>query len=229
MNQCVKSNTEVPVIGPPTPSRDKVPYAGSINDAQYFISLPNLRQFGDYSCGATCVQMIMNWLVPYQADYNLSDYMESLGTTPETGTSPSSILAFFKTQSMSCISREGWTLDELAESLDAGRPMLMAIQAWFGENRNCCRNCCGIGAKSLDYLDDGHWVICVGYRKVKDKYTFYFNDPACVGYCLLEGEKLETRWVDKDAAGESHKHYGIVVDLVKPPKAYNPWGVFHLD
>ena len=97
MNQCVKSNTEVPVIGPPTPSRDKAPYVSTICDADVLISFPNLRQFGDYSCGATCVQMIMNWLVPYQADYNLSDYMESLGTTPEAGTSPNKILAFFKT------------------------------------------------------------------------------------------------------------------------------------
>ena len=226
MNQCVKNNTtEVPVIGPPTPSRDEVPYVGTICDADVFISLPNLRQFGDYSCGATCVQMIMNWLVPYQADYNLSDYMESLGTTPETGTSPSSILAFFKTQSMSCISREGWTLDELAESLDAGRPMLMAIQAWAVEPENSG----GTEKKYPGDYDNGHWVICVGYRKVKDKYTFYFNDPACVGHCLMTGEDLKTRWVDKDADGEPHWYYGIVIKADKPPKAYDPCGVFHLD
>lgn len=227
MNQCVKNNTDVPVIGPPTPSRDAVPYVGSINDADVFISLPNLRQFGDYSCGATCVKMIMNWLVPYKADYNLSAYLEYLGTTPEIGTSPDSILAFFDRQSVSYESREGWTMEELAESLDAGRPMIMAIQAWFGENKNCG----GSREKSSDDLDDGHWVICVGYRKVKDehmkdKYTFYFNDPACVGHCLLEGDTLETRWIDKDADGKEHWHYGIAVE---PSKAYDPWGVFHLD
>ena len=221
MNQCVKNNTEVPVIGPPTPSPEAVPYAGSISDAQYFISLPNLRQFGDYSCGATCVQMIMNWLVPFFADYNLSDYLEYLGTTPETGTSPDSILAFFDRQSVAYESRDGWSLDGLAESLRAGRPMIMAIQAWAVGPENCG----GTGEKSPDELDDGHWVICVGYRKVENKYTFYFNDPACVGHCLLEGEELEDRWIDKDADCKEHRHYGIAVE---PSKAYDPCGVFQL-
>ena len=215
-----KKNGE-PVIGPPTPSWNAVRYAGSINDADVFIKLPNLRQFGDYSCGATCVQMIMNWLVPYKADYNLSDYLDFLGTTPEAGTSPSSIVEFFSRQEVPYEKKEGWTIQELIEKLNAGCPMIMAIQAWSGGSEDCG----GTEKKCQDGLDNGHWVICVGYRKVNTQYIFYFNDPACVGYCLMEGRTLEKRWVDEDADCKRYCHYGIAVE---PSKAYDPCRVFYL-
>ena len=69
-------------------------YAGSLSDAEVFIDLPALRQYGGYTCGAACVQMLMNWLFPYAADLNLAQYEALLGTTPEDGTPPDAILAF---------------------------------------------------------------------------------------------------------------------------------------
>ena len=71
-------------------------YAGRTQDADVLIDIPNLRQYGGYTCGTTCVQMLMNWLEPYQADLNLTAYEEALGTTEEAGTSPGAILAFFE-------------------------------------------------------------------------------------------------------------------------------------
>mgnify|MGYP001013800334 FL=1 len=41
------------------------PYAAFLSDADVLIDVPALRQYGDYTCGATCVQMLMNWLYPY--------------------------------------------------------------------------------------------------------------------------------------------------------------------
>ena len=38
------------------------PYAAFLSDADVLIDVPALRQYGDYTCGATCVQMLMNWL-----------------------------------------------------------------------------------------------------------------------------------------------------------------------
>ena len=58
-------------------------YDGSLADADVYIEIPALRQYGGYTCGATCVQMLMNWLDPYNADLNLTRYEELLGTTPE--------------------------------------------------------------------------------------------------------------------------------------------------
>ena len=46
-------------------------YAGGVQEADVFIDIPNLRQYGTYTCGATCVQMLMNWINPYDSDLNL--------------------------------------------------------------------------------------------------------------------------------------------------------------
>ena len=55
-------------------------YDGSVRDADVLIEIPALRQYGGYTCGTTCVQMLMNWLFPYEADLNLATYEELLGT-----------------------------------------------------------------------------------------------------------------------------------------------------
>ena len=51
---------------------DQTLYAGEIQEADVFIDIPNLRQYGGYTCGTTCVQMLMNWMFPYQGDLNLA-------------------------------------------------------------------------------------------------------------------------------------------------------------
>lgn len=56
-------------------------YSGYPTDEDKFVGVQNLRQYGNYTCGTTCVQMLMNYLYP-------RDYHENLGTTPEHGTSP---------------------------------------------------------------------------------------------------------------------------------------------
>ena len=81
------------------------PYDGQIQDADVFIDMPNLRQYGGYTCGTTCVQMVMNWLDPYQADWNLAAYEEELGTNEEAGTPPGSIVSFFEENSVTVTAR----------------------------------------------------------------------------------------------------------------------------
>lgn len=106
------------------------PYDGQIQDADVFIDMPNLRQYGGYTCGTTCVQMVMNWLDPYQADWNLAAYEEELGTNEEAGTSPSSIVSFFEENSVTVTAKENRTTPELASALYQGHPVLLCIQAW---------------------------------------------------------------------------------------------------
>lgn len=36
------------------------PYVETVEDADIFIDMPNLRQYGGYTCGTTCTQMIVN-------------------------------------------------------------------------------------------------------------------------------------------------------------------------
>ena len=106
------------------------PYDGQIQDADVFIDMPNLRQYGGYTCGTTCVQMVMNWLDPYQADWNLAAYEEELGTNEEAGTPPGSIVSFFEENSVTVTAKENRTTPELASALYQGHPVLLCIQAW---------------------------------------------------------------------------------------------------
>lgn len=199
-------------------------YAGDVQEADVFIDIPNLRQYGTYTCGATCVQMLMNWINPYDSDLNLTVYEEALGTGEETGTPPENIIGYFEENEISITAKEKRTINNLTAALDKGHPVLMCIQAWAASDD-------GYNTGNPDdedtYLTEGHWVICVGYKKLDIGYTFYFNDPACVGYCLMSEEELDDRWIDMDTGGNIYNHYGIEIN--ETGRDYNSKGVYHLD
>lgn len=196
------------------------PYAGYTTDADKFIAVPNLRQYGDYTCGTTCVQMLMNYLYPQTGDKNLSAYEKELGTTPENGTTPQQIYDYFIAQGVDVEKKDNIGITELVSSIDAGHPVMMCIQAWSD-----VYNTTDPTATDHPYLADGHWVICVGYQKTADGYQFYFNDPACVGHCLMSQSDLENRWIDMDGSGTIYKHFGFVI---KGTTDFNNDGVFYL-
>lgn len=200
----------------------QAPYAGQTTDTDVFIDLPNLRQYGGYTCGTTCVQMVMNWLDPYQADWNLATYEEELGTNEDIGTPPGSITSFFEANDVAFTAKGNRTMQELVTALDAGHPVLLCIQAWGADGYNTQNP-----DDTATYLTEGHWVICVGYQKQEQGYVFYFNDPACVGYCIMNEKDLDSRWIDMDADGNIYDHYGIEID--EDGNSYNPNGVFYLE
>ena len=111
------------------PSVDASIYDASLADADVYIEIPALRQYGGYTCGVTCVQMLMNWLDPYAADLNLTRYEELLGTTPEKGTPPDSIMGYLEENDVAFAASEHWSLEDLRAALDAGHPVMMALQA----------------------------------------------------------------------------------------------------
>ena len=170
------------------------------------------------------MQMVMNWLDPYQADWNLAAYEEELGTNEEAGTPPGSIVSFFEENSVTVTAKENRTTSELASALYQGHPVLLCIQAWAAAED-------GYNTQNSDdadtYLAEGHWVICVGYQKQEPGYVFYFNDPACVGYCMMSEQDLNNRWIDMDTEGNVYDHYGI--EITANRTSYNPDGVFYLE
>lgn len=200
------------------------PYLDSVKNADVFLELPALRQYGGYTCGCTCVQMIMNWLQPLDADLNPATYEQLLSATDETGTPPSNVLRFFDENDVSYRTHEKMRISELVAALDDGHPLMMPIQAWSTADDG------SFNTQDPDeretYLVEGHWVICVGYRKTGSGYRFYFNDPAGVGYCYLEQDELDARWIDMAFDGEIFDHYAI--EVTSAPR-YSPDGAFHMD
>ena len=206
------------------PAQAESPYDGSLADAQVLIRIPALRQYGGYTCGTTCVQMLMNWLFPYEGDLNLAAYEEALGTTEDAGTPPESIVRFLAESGVAACEKENKTVDELAAALDAGRPTLMCIQAWSSAEDGSYNTADPSNPET--YLAEGHWVICVGYQQTENGRRFVCHDPACVGQCLLDEAELHARWIDMDGAGRVYDHYGIEISGAS---AYDPNGAFHLD
>ena len=204
---------------PNTPDPDL--YAGNIQDADVFIDIPTLRQYGSYTCGTTCVQMLMNWLDPYQADLNLATYETELGTTEEVGTPPESIAGYLEANNVSILAKASRTTQDLRDALDQGHPILLCLQAW-GDSYNTQDP-----SDTDTYLAEGHWVLCVGYQRQKDGTVFYFNDPACVGHTLMREDDLDARWIDMDTAGNIYDHYGI--EIAEAGTSYSPSGAFYLE
>lgn len=199
-------------------------YDGSIQDADVLIEIPALRQYGGYTCGTTCVQMLMNWLFPYEADLNLATYEEELATTEEAGTPPESILEYLERSGVRADAAEALRVDDLCAALDRGNPILICLQAWSSADDGGYNTTDPTDAET--YLAEGHWVICVGYRRANGECTLYFNDPACVGHCLLDATELDARWIDMDFSGRIYDHYGIEI---AGTTVYQSDGAFHLD
>ena len=200
------------------------PYDDTVARADVLLEIPALRQYGGYTCGTTCVQMLMNRLFPYEGDLNLTAYEEALGTTEEAGTPPENITRFFAENGVTAAAKEHMTVSELVAALDSHHPMLMCMQAWSLADDGSYNT--GDPSDAETYLTEGHWVICVGYRRLKSGYRFFFNDPACVGRCLLDETEIDARWIDMDGNGRLYEHYGIEIIGAT---AYDPDGAFHLD
>ena len=200
------------------------PYDDSVANADVFIEIPALRQYGGYTCGTTCVQMLMNWLFPYDGDLNLVTYEEELGTTEEDGTSPENIIDYFNENGVTIEANEHMTVLDLVDSLDLHHPIMICIQAWSSQDDGSYN--ASDSSNTETYLVEGHWVICVGYKKLKDGYRFFFNDPACVGHCFMDDDELDDRWIDMDSSSNIYDHYGIkIVGMTN----YDSKGAFHLE
>lgn len=208
----------------PSKAGNASPYAAFLSNEDVFIEIPALRQYGNYTCGAACVQMLMNWLEPYEADINLTQYEELLGTTPENGTSPNAVLTYLEENGVDFAASQHLSLSALRQKLDAGHPVMMALQAWSSAED---------GGYNLNdpfqpetYLSEGHWVICVGYCQSADQPYYLFNDPACVGHVMVYEDELDLRWIDRDGNGIVYDHFGIEI-LQKTN--YSSTGLFYMD
>ncbi len=202
----------------------KDPYTGSVKNADVLIQVPSFRQYSTYTCGTTCVQMLMNWAFPQKGDINLADLEKELGSTDEGGTTPQNILKYFNTHDVNASMHQNMNVNDLIESLDNGHPVVTALQAWSTAEDGSYNTT--DSANTDTYLIEGHYVICTGYQKADNGYILYFNDPANTGLCTMTNDELDKRWIDMDASGNVYDHTGIIVNMNTD---YNPYGTYHLD
>lgn len=140
------------------------PYDDTVARADVLLEIPALRQYGGYTCGTTCVQMLMNRLFPYEGDLNLTAYEEAPGTTEEAGTPPENITRFFAENGVTAAAKEHMTVSELVAALDSHHPMLMCMQAWSSAVS---------GAEVSDFGRQTRFVTCA--QKHEKPFVHYDN------------------------------------------------------
>ncbi len=143
-------------------------------------AVPDVRQSTSYSCGAAALQAVLAYWGTSEREDRL---MSRLRTSPEQGTSPDNILRVAREFGLEAELREGMTIAELESALEAGRTVIVDIQAWRGRPDKSWE----------ETWDDGHYVVLVG----RDASNFYFEDPSLLGSRgFIPKAELPGRWHD---------------------------------
>jgi uncharacterized protein len=172
------------------------------------LPLPDVRQGTAYSCGASALQAVLAyWGVEIRED----KLMELLGTDPEVGTPPQAILRTAQDMGLKATLQEHLTLDDLAQHLEAGLPVIVAGQAWRED----------VSGTWADEWECGHYMVVIGL----DHENVYFEDPSLLGSRgFIPREQFLERWHDVDGLGRKYLRLGILVqgESVSPPPILAP-------
>jgi predicted double-glycine peptidase len=115
------------------------------------LALPDVRQSTSHTCSAAALLAVLAY---YGIDAREDRLSQALGATPEAGAPPQAIVRVARAHGLTAQLREGLTVDDLARETRAGRPVLIAIQAWR-EGRRLYR----------DDWEDGHYVVVVAVER----------------------------------------------------------------
>jgi predicted double-glycine peptidase len=175
--------------------------------------LPMVRQSTPYTCGAAALQSILYY---YGQEFREDNLARELKTNPDQGTDYHEIIRFAQSKGLTAEAAEGMTVEDLRRAVGAGRPVMVAFQAW--------------GDKPETYAEDwedGHYSIIIGV----DSKCVYLMDPSTLGnYTFIPIPEFVGRWHDAYTNRDGRKiqlvHFGITFDSkAKPvfdPKAIMP-------
>ena len=122
----------------------------------------DIRQPNHWECGA-CASMSAASLFAVGPD-SLAGWVKLLGTSEAKSTSPQAIVKAFTDLGLDVNERQKMTIDDLAASVAAGRPVIC-----------CCQDYTGIRSANATF-DYGHWVVVIGVL------------PA---YCVIQDSSIE--------------------------------------
>ena len=163
------------------------------------LPVPLVSQAAPWTCGPATLMAALIY-------FGLFDDAESrldadLGATPELGVAPQRLAAGARAFGLTAEVRTGMTLDDLADEVESGAIVIVALQAWPSRPNTDL-------AKSWE---DGHYVVVVGL----DDSRVYAMDPSVrTGYAYLSRDELLRRWHDydvRDGRREAYQRLGIVL------------------
>lgn len=168
--------------------------------AAFLSDVPYVRQGTDYSCGAASFQAVLSY---WGTDLPESELIERLHTSPDHGTCPHDIVRVAREMGFSATVGTELTVDDLAASVREGVPVIIAAQAWAGDQ-----------APGFSWADDwehGHYMVVIGV----DDDHIHLEDPAMGERReVLPIEEFEERWHNYllEAPGTVHvQHLGIFI------------------
>lgn len=160
------------------------------------IPVPLVRQPDGHTCGVAALQSILHY---FGHTVRFDRLATLLGADPEQGTNFQRMADYALEQGLDVTIRRDMTLEALCSFIDAGLPVIVALQAW-GRDPD---------AGYADEWDDGHYVVVVGY----DEHNLYFMDPSTLGnYTFIPVAEFLARWHDcYDNNGRSVRlnHFGM--------------------
>ncbi|HAJ38803.1 MAG TPA: hypothetical protein DCL15_24310 [Chloroflexi bacterium] len=151
------------------------------------VRAPLVRQPDGYTCGVAALQSVLHYygiVVRYDA------LAATLGADPEQGTNYRRMVAYAQSCGLNVTCCTEMTLQQLYNEIDAGAPVIVALQAWGN----------GLANAYIDAWDDGHYAVVVGY----DQDNVYLMDPSTLGnYTYIPTAEFLARWHDcYEEAGE---------------------------
>jgi len=164
------------------------------------LAVPLVSQATSYSCGAAALQAVLYYWEAY--DGNESALYAALGTTPEKGTEPRSIVKVAKSFGLDAIYRWDVSLDDVRRGYAGGDTVILDLQAWqeSKEKRDWASD-----------WDDGHYVVLVA---IDDTRVFAMDPSAHYGYASLPIAEFVARWHDyeeNDAGRVYIQHMAIFI------------------
>jgi predicted double-glycine peptidase len=156
---------------------------------------PTFRQTTNYTCGAACVKVVLEYM---GLDYGEMDLAKLLKSNKDDGTNFNEMAKFIRKHG-AYTSLSPMTVDDLKVCINDNAPVIVAIQAWNEEDNH-------------DYStewSDGHYVVVIGYDDENNR--LYFEDPSDDKRNYLPVEEFKKRWHDHDANGKIYINYGLAI------------------
>lgn len=167
------------------------------------LEFPESRQSTNFSCGASSIQSVLYYYgIEVREDKLIKLFDAKPTNIVHSGIDPDHMKDKLEKIWKLSVDMRTMSLDDIREYLDRNIPVILAMQAWRGEDR---------ANDSIDYsksYSDGHYIVAIGYS---DKHMI-FDDPSILSNrAYLPFDELEQRWHDEDYHGNKFEHLGLAV------------------
>lgn len=167
------------------------------------IPVPLYLQQTDYSCGpSSALSLLRYWSYAKYADVTEQQLYGPMGTTPQNGTDPGPIAAYFRDYAgipaVYVRGNASVTIARVKQAIDDAQPPMVDLQAWRDNDTVVW---------ATDW-NDGHYNVVVGY----DSTNLYFMDPSTDGqYAYIPTDEFVTRWHDLEGVNNVKVWHMLIV------------------